>query len=47
MAESSLPLDYEEEVTAKWSEIQRDQLKSLLLFPEDDVTVSGVITLSV
>lgn len=38
---SVVPLNYEEEITAKWNEIQRDQLKILLTFPEDDVVVSA------
>ncbi|XP_047129888.1 dedicator of cytokinesis protein 9 isoform X1 [Hydra vulgaris] len=31
------PIDYEKEITVKKNEIKRDPLKSLLLFPDDDV----------
>lgn len=38
-----LPIDYEKEISEKYGEIKRDQLRDLLLFPEDSVTVMLLI----
>ena len=40
-----LPINYEDEIVQKRTQIVRDPLQVLLVFPEDDVSVSGTLWL--